>query len=117
MNKVYYLSSCSTCTKIMKNLDLSNFEKQDIKKDKITEEQLNEMFKLAGSFENLFSKRSMKYRVWRLNETLLSEEEMQHYILKEYTFLKRPVFIIGDKIYIGNSKKIVEELKQTLLTK
>jgi arsenate reductase len=35
-------------------------------------------------------------------------------ILDEYTFLKRPVIIIDQEIFIGNSKKSVEALKEKL---
>jgi len=36
---------------------------------------------------------------------------LEQYILKEYTFLKRPIFIDGDLVFIGNSKKLIESLK------
>ncbi|MEW4923167.1 hypothetical protein [Algibacter sp. 2305UL17-15] len=38
----------------------------------------------------------------------------KHYILEHYTFLSRPVIIIDDKIYVGNSKKNVEAVKDQL---
>jgi arsenate reductase len=34
--------------------------------------------------------------------------------LEEYTFLKRPVFILGKKIFVGNDKKTVEALKKSI---
>jgi arsenate reductase (glutaredoxin) len=34
--------------------------------------------------------------------------------LEEDTFLKRPVTILGDKIFIGNEKKTVAALKAAL---
>ena len=41
MKKVYYLKTCSTCVRILKELDLpSDFELQDIKTNPITETQL-----------------------------------------------------------------------------
>ena len=43
-----------------------------------------------------------------LNNKELQEEEYKELILKEYTFLKRPVFIVENKIFIGNSKKEIE---------
>jgi hypothetical protein len=36
------------------------------------------------------------------------------YILEEYTFLKRPVMVNGDRIFIGNAAKVVAEAKSTL---
>ena len=114
MQKVYYLSSCSTCKRIMGELPLEGFEKQDIKNEAITEDQIDEMKALAGSYESLFSRVAMKYRAMGLNEMELNEDDYRKYILEEYTFLKRPVFIIDGTIFIGNSKKNVAALKSTL---
>ena len=116
MIKIYYLSSCSTCTRIINELDLKNkkIEFQDIKTEKISAIQLTEMKKLAGSYEALFSKIAMKYRALRLDKLDLTEEDYKKYILEEYTFLKRPVIIINDKIFIGNSKSTIASAKEHL---
>jgi len=98
----------------MKSLNLEGFEQQDIKTEAITSSQIEEMHKLAGSYEALFSKVARKYRALGLNERQLSEDEIKNYILEEYTFLKRPVFIIDDQIFIGNSKKNVEAVQLAL---
>ena len=112
MKHLFHLSTCNTCQRIIKELDLSSdVVLQDIKTAAITEEQLEGMKALSGSYESLFSKRSRKYREWDLHEKTLSEDEMKALILKEYTFLKRPVLIWEDKIFVGNTKKVVEEAK------
>lgn len=98
----------------MSELPMESFEKQDIKTEAITESQLEEMKNLAGSYEPLFSRVAMKYRSMGLNEMTLQEDDYKKYILQEYTFLKRPVFIISDQIYIGNSKKNVSAVKTAL---
>ncbi|MBN4081807.1 hypothetical protein JYU23_01625 [bacterium AH-315-C07] len=117
MNKVYHLGTCSTCQRILKELNPgSSFELQDIKKEHITPEQIDEMQKLAGSYEALFSRVAMKYKQWGLKEKSLLEEDYRNYILEEYTFLKRPVFLIEGEIFIGNSKKNIEAVKQKLET-
>ena len=41
-------------------------------------------------------------------------EKTREAILKEYTFLKRPIIQIGEKFFVGNSKKVVEEAKNEL---
>lgn len=87
---------------------------QDIKKDRICENQLNEMIALAGNVASLFSRRSMKYRAWGLHEKELSDYEMKALIIEEYTFLKRPVLVLDDKIFIGNSGKVLEAMKEAL---
>ncbi|MCF8371107.1 MAG: hypothetical protein K9H64_05755 [Bacteroidales bacterium] len=115
MRKVYYLSTCSTCQRILKELaPLDNFILQDIKSEAISETQLDEMKKLAGSYEALFSRRSRKYGEMGLAGKQLMEPEIRELILQEYTFLKRPVFVVDEKIYVGNSKKNVEALKSEL---
>lgn len=83
---------------------------QDIKFEKITEEQLDEMKKIAGSYASLFSRRAMKYKELGLKDKKLGEKEYRKFILEEYTFLKRPVVIIDDKIFIGSEKKTIESL-------
>lgn len=108
MKKIYHLATCNTCQKIIAQLSVDDQTVlQNIKVESITEEQLEEMKDLAGSYEALFSRRAMKYRSMGLNEMTLDEEDYKRYILEEYTFLKRPVMINGDKIFIGNSKKVV----------
>jgi arsenate reductase len=116
MNKIYYLSSCSTCTRIITELDLKNkkFEFQDIKTEKITSAQLSEMKKMAGTYEALFSRVALKYRALELDKLKLTEDDYKKYILEEYTFLKRPVIVFNDKIFIGNSKNNIAAAKAVL---
>lgn len=115
MKKIYYLSTCDTCKRIMKEIGVdSNWEKQDIKTEKITIEQLEEMKKLSGSYESLFSRRAQKYKSLGLKDKKLVEEDYKKYILEEYTFLKRPVTLINNQLFIGNSKKITETIVDVL---
>jgi arsenate reductase len=116
MKKIYYLSTCSTCTRIIGELGLKNkkFEFQDIKTEKITSAQLAEMKKMAGSYEALFSRVALKYRALGLDKLNMKEEDYKKHILEEYTFLKRPVIIIKDKIFVGNSKNTIASVKAEL---
>ncbi len=116
MKKVYYLSTCNTCKRIMDELGdkLYDFEQQDIKTNKITGEQIDQMGALAENFESLFSRKAMKYRSMGLGEKNLTESDYRQLIVDEYTFLKRPVFIVGDQIFIGNSKKVIAALSAVL---
>ena len=108
------MSVSSTCQLILKDSALAKkgYDLQDIKTEKITASQLDEMKKLAGSYEALFSRRAIKYKELGLKDKTLTEKEYRQYILDEYTFLKRPVIIKGEKIFIGNDKKTVEALKK-----
>lgn len=116
MKKMYHLANCTTCQAIIKQTgaDKKSLTMQDIKTEKITPEQLDEMKKIAGSYEALFSRRAMKYKEWNLKDKQLTEEDYRNYILEEYTFLKRPVTILGNKIFIGNDKKTIAALKDAL---
>lgn len=115
MKKVYYLKTCSTCIRILKELNLTvDFKLQDIKTEPITVKQLEEMQQLSGSYESLFSKRAKLYKEMDLKNANLKEADYKHYILDHYTFLSRPVIIIDNQIFIGNSKKTVEQVKKAL---
>jgi arsenate reductase len=109
MNKIYYLSTCDTCKRIIAELKLKEkgFVFQDIKTEKITTSQLDELKILAGSYEALFSRVAMKYKTLETKPT--TEAEYKKLILEEYTFLKRPVILINNKIFIGNSKAVIAE--------
>jgi len=110
MKKIYYLKTCDTCKRILKQINLDGFELQDIKSQSITVKQLEELFALSESYEALFSRRSKKYAAMDLKNQLLTEKDYKQLILDEYTFLRRPVVIVGAKIFIGNSKKNVDSL-------
>ncbi|MCK5824184.1 MAG: hypothetical protein KAG96_02125 [Ichthyobacteriaceae bacterium] len=115
MKKIYHLSTCDTNKRILKEIaPIEEIEMQDIKSNEVTVEQLEEMYELSKSYEALFSKRAKKYKELGLKEMNLSEADFKKYILMDYTFLKRPVAMINNKIFIGNSKKNVEALKQEL---
>jgi arsenate reductase len=110
------MANCTTSQAIIKEtkIDEKEFDMQDIKFEKITAAQLDEMKKMAGSYEALFSRRALKYKELGLKDKKLDETDYRNYILEEYTFLKRPVIIIKDKIFVGSEKKNVEALKKAV---
>ncbi len=115
MNKIYYLASCDTCRKIIKSLPKSDsLVYHDIKQNPITPDELEIMGQLAGSFEALFSRKAQLYKSLDLKNTALTEADFKSYILSHYTFLSRPVFILDDKIYIGNNQKVILEVHKAL---
>ncbi|MFP5471317.1 MAG: arsenate reductase family protein [Bacteroidia bacterium] len=115
MNKIYYLATCSTCQRIIKELEpLAKFELQNIREEKITPQQLDDVSKVVGSYEALFSRKSMKFRSMGLHEQTLNEKDYRQLILQEDTFLKRPVIIVDKKVFVGNAKKTIEEVKAVL---
>jgi arsenate reductase len=116
MKKIFHLAACSTNQRILKELEpyTSEFEFKEIKSQKMTAKELSEMKKRAGSYEALFSRVALKFRSMGLNNMQLTEEDYKKYILEEYTFLKRPVIIHGDAIFIGNAKSTVAAAKANL---
>jgi arsenate reductase len=114
MNKIYYLASCDTCRKIIKQLPANNnLVFQDIKQDSITIDELEKMHELSGSYEALFSKKAQLYKSMDLKNKVLIELDYKNLILQHYTFLSRPVFIINNKIFIGNNQQnILQVIKE-----
>jgi arsenate reductase len=110
MKKIYYLKTCDTCKRILKQIPLDGFEIQEIKTHAMNTKQLEEMHALAGSYEALFSRRSKKYAAMGLKNKTLNEKDYKQLILEEYTFLKRPVILIDSNIFIGNTQKNVDAL-------
>tara|TARA_R110002012_G_scaffold6531_1_gene30565 strand:+ start:59086 stop:59439 length:354 start_codon:yes stop_codon:yes gene_type:complete len=108
LKKIYHLSTCNTCQRIITEINPSDdVIMQDIKSEPMTLSQVEEMKEMEGSYEALFSKRAQLYRKRGLNEQTLSEDDYKNLILEHYTFLKRPVMIVNDAIFVGNSKKVV----------
>ena len=110
MNKLYYLSSCSTCKRIIKQWSLNeSFSRTDLKESPLDEKRLNELFEITNSYEALFNKRAQLLKKLNLNFNILKENDFKKLLLTHYSFLKRPVLLLNNNIYIGNSQKTVEE--------
>lgn len=113
--KIYHLANCTTCQAILKTWAPDpSIPQQDIKTEAITPEQLDQMVALAGNHEALFSRRALKYKSMGLNKVQLTEADYRRLILEEYTFLKRPVLILGNTIFIGNAPANVAAAAQAL---
>lgn len=91
-----------------------SFILQDLKTQGITEDEVEELFNLTDSYEALFNKRARLYKERNLKNNNLLEEDYLNLILEHYTFLKRPVIVNNDQIFIGNSKKTVAAAKKSV---
>ena len=112
MKKIYHLSTCNTCKRIIETITPNtDVIMQDLKSEPVTPNQLNDLYDMAGSYESLFNRRSRLYQQRDLKNKELQEEDYKNLILEHYTFLKRPVMVVDDQIFIGNSKKVVEAAK------
>ena len=115
MKKIYHLSTCDTCRRILKELNVpEGTELQDIKATPLTPGQLDALKERAGSYEALFSKRARLYKERNLKDRSLDEVDFRELLLEHYTFLKRPVVVADRKIFIGNSAKTVAAAKEAL---
>ncbi|WP_319227774.1 ArsC/Spx/MgsR family protein [Draconibacterium orientale] len=113
--KVYYLSTCDTCKRIMKEVNIDNsFEKQDIKTEPITEQQVESLYAHTKSYEALINKRARKLKAALEANPVENDADYKKLLLTDYTFLKRPVFEIDGKLFVGNSPKTVAALKAAL---
>lgn len=115
MQKVYYLSTCNTCKRVLDELEIpSSFIKQDLKVQGITEKELDELFNLTDSYEALFSRRAKLFQERNLKNEELLEEDFKALLLEHYTFLKRPVIVNNDQIFIGSCPNTVASAKKSI---
>ena len=116
MNVVFYLKTCDTCKRILNQLPLPNdLIFREIKTQPIDEVELQLMYNLTGNYEILFNKKSQLYKNLNLKSRNLTENDFKTLLLEHYTYLNRPVFLLKDKIFIGNSLKNIQSL-ETFLT-
>lgn len=112
MRVFFYLSSCDTCKRIIKTLNLdATITRVDIKTNPVTVSQLDELYSLTQSYEALFSKRAQLYKQRDLKNQKLEDTDYRSLLLEHYTFLKRPVLVYDKTIFIGNSSKVTEAAK------
>ena len=81
----------------------------DLKKHPLKESDLDELFNISKSYESLFNKRAILFREMKKEFKKINEEDFKKMLLSHYSFLKRPVLLISGKLFIGNSKEIVNE--------
>ncbi len=101
----------------MYQFDLSDWELREIKTKSVSEEELQAMFQRTKSYESLFSRRSTQIKIENIDLKSLSEKDFKNLILKHYSFLKRPVFLTENEIFVGNDKKNVENLQEYFSSK
>ena len=110
MRVFYYLSSCSTCKKIENQLILGeSVKKIDIKKKKLTEQELKTLHEKVGNYEGLINKRAQLFKQRKIDYKKLEEKDFKNLLLEHYTFIKRPILIYDEKIFVGNSPKTILE--------
>lgn len=114
MNEIYFygLPDCTTCQKALRRLDyhkVTNVKKRNIKEEPLNRAEVEKLVTMLGGAENLFSRRSIKYRELGLRDKTLSEAEMLDLIVSDYTFLKRPILVLNGKAVAGFFEKEYDE--------
>ena len=97
---LYWSPGCSTCQKAARWLDRRGVKVakfRDIKDEPLSRTEVEALAKMLGGAEDLFSKRAVKYREMKLGEREVLPDEMLDLMTEEYTFLKRPIMVIGNK--------------------
>lgn len=107
MKKAFYLKTCNTCKRILSSLNLEGWQLQELKTEPLTPGDLEKMYQLAGSYKALFSKRSTQIKARGIEVAHLTEEDYRALLLDHYSFLKRPVFLTEDQIFIGNNVQTI----------
>jgi arsenate reductase len=83
VNTVFYIKTCDTSRKIIKDFGLIHgFNLREVKSKQITEGELEELAQMAGSFEALFSRRSRAFTQKNLKGQKLTESQHKDFILQ-----------------------------------
>lgn len=93
---------------------LEGFEKQNVREQHISPEDLDWLKSKTGSYESLFNRRSVKYKEMGLKDKTLTEDDYRRLILAHYSFLKRPVIVIDGEVFVGNAASTVEAARKKL---
>ncbi len=104
----YWLPNCSTCQKAKSYIErhgIRDYTLRDIKENPLTREEVENLAKMLGGADELFSRRAVKYREMKLGEREVSKAEMLDLMTDEYTFLKRPILVMKGKAIAGYFEK------------
>ena len=86
----------------------------DIKSSPLCGAQIDALQALSGSYEALINKRAQRYKDQNIKEQNLDEAGFRNLLLEHYTFLKRPILVFEDQVFIGNSSKTTAAAKLAL---
>ncbi len=112
---MYHLANCKTCQRIIEDLQPESVGITLVNvKPSIDPKVIDRLAEVAGSYEALFSRRSLQYRKLGLHERELGESDYRKYMIEHYSFLKRPSTLLGGKIFVGSAKKEVEALRDAI---
>jgi arsenate reductase len=109
----FYLKTCDTCRRILKELNLPDeVVLREIKSAPITTEELEQLKAHFSSYEELFNKRAVKFR--SMNASDFKDSDYKKLLLSDYTFLKRPVLLMENNAFAGNSKDTIQQMQEAI---
>ena len=115
MNTYIYLSTCNTCMRILKELNLPKGTKlQDVKHQPINQAQFEALYGVTQSYEQLINKRSRLLQALNKAGKTLDEMGYKQLLETEYSCLKRPILHWENNFYLGNAKKTVTAMQQAV---
>lgn len=115
MHTYIYLSTCNTCMRILKELQLPEGTKlQDVKHEPISKAQLEELYKVTQSYEQLINKRSRLLQALKKAGKTLDENSYKQLLETEYSCLKRPILFWNNTYYLGNAKQTVAAMQEAV---
>lgn len=114
MKKVLYLSTCNTCQRIISEVNTEGFDLQDTKKTPASKNDIEFLREHVDSYEALINRRAQLWQKRGLKNQNLTENDYKALLLEHYSFIKRPIFIDDNQVFIGNSKKVIAALKEHL---
>ena len=85
---------------------------REIKSVPITPNELEQMKAHFSSYEELFNKRAVKFR--SIDSSSFEDTDYKKLLLSDYTFLKRPVLLLSDKAFVGNSKESIQQMNDAI---
>ncbi|MCE2790272.1 MAG: hypothetical protein LW630_10220 [Saprospiraceae bacterium] len=114
MHRIYHLSTCDTCRKILQKLPVQGVDLINLREKNISAEDLDFMKSKKGNYESLFNKKAQKWKAMPESDRPVNDQQFRDLILSEYTFLKRPAAIVGSDVFAGNDASTVDELREAL---
>lgn len=100
---LYMLAHCSTCQRTAKALTArgARFERRDMRRQPLTRIEVENLARLAGGADKLFSRRALAYRRRGLHERIVAPAEMIDLMIEDDTFIRRPVLVRGARAIPG----------------
>lgn len=114
-NTFLYLSTCSTCVRIIKSLGIEDADfLQNVKEHMATPAQLAFLYNYTNSYEGLINKRGRVYAQMKREGAMFSEAVYKTLLENECNCLKRPILIWDNTVFLGNAKATVAQMKAAL---